>query len=231
MQISLPKLKQISLSKIALLLLLVVLVGLGTIPGYLAGGKWQWMAPPKVTTLSELKALKNTGLSLSGWQTVGKEIPTIGEHKWLKQDLINSTQTQAILLLFPQNGPIDQPQVEWSDINGTLAWKTDSEEMKEFTASEARVTARYFRGWTNRQTYAVLQWYAWSSGGHPAPSRWFMVDRLAQLQRRRAAWVAVTLLLPTEPLDDIQKSWSKMESLAQTVQSSLMSSALRPSDS
>ncbi len=227
MSVSLPKLKQLPFSKIILLLLLVVLICLGTVPGYLAGGKWRWMSPPKVTTLSELKRLKETGLPLTGWQTVDKQKPLIGNHTWLKQDLTDGAETKAILLLFPQNGPIDQPQVEWTDIQGTLNWKTDSDRTAEFTASDARITARYFRGWTTQQTYAVVQWYAWSTGGHPDQSRWFMVDRFAQLQNRRAPWVAISLLLPIEPLGDIEKSWSKAESLAQAVQSSLMSSVLR----
>jgi cyanoexosortase B-associated protein len=227
MSVSLPKFKQLPISRIILLLLLVVLVCIGTVPGYLAGGKWRWMSPPKVATLSELKAIKNTGLPLNGWQTVDKQLLPIGNHKWLKQDLTDGAETKAILLLFPQNGPVDQPQVEWTDIQGTLSWKTDSDRIVEFTASDARVTARYFRGWTKQQTYAVVQWYAWSTGGHPDPSQWFLVDRLAQLQNRRAAWVTISLLLPIEPLGDIEKSWDKAQSLAQTVQSSLMSTVLR----
>jgi cyanoexosortase B-associated protein len=211
------KLKPVSL-KLLLMLALALLIALGTLPGYLQGGKWAWQSPPKVTTLAQLKALRDKGLAIANWQTTDKQTPLIGEHKWLKQDLISGDQ-KAILLLFPQNGPIDQPQVEWADINGTLTWRTDSDSLREVTPS---VKARYFRGWNDQQTYAVLQWYAWSEGGDPAPSRWFIVDRLAQLQHRRAAWVAISLLLPTEPLDDIEKYWSKMNSLAQTVQSNLM---------
>jgi cyanoexosortase B-associated protein len=213
------------LPKVLLILVLVGLVGFGALPGYVAGGKWRWTAPPHVTMLKELQALRQTGLTVPGWQTVNRQIQEIGEHQWVQQDLIDANQTRSTLLLFPQKGSTKQPQVEWTDIDGFKGWKTDSHRTIELTASSR---ARFFRGWTSTQTHAVLQWYAWTGGGHPAPSHWFFVDRVLQWQNRRAAWVAVSLLLPIEPLDDIEKYRSTIEPLAQAVQSALTTKVLRP---
>lgn len=254
MRLSLPKLK-LPLAKLGLLLLLVVLVCWGTIPGYLSGGNWRWTSPPRVTVLKQLKQLRQDGLTLTGWQTEDRRVQTIGEHPWLQQTIsekrnpdettdssqdssqasssqTDNSQTKATMFLFPQNGPLDQPAVEWTDLDGVQGWKTDSTRTAEFITSKspAQVTTRFFRAWTDRQTYAVLQWYAWSGGGHPMPSHWFVADRIAQWSDRRVPWVAVSLLMPIEPLDDVEKSWSKLESLAQTVQITLMEGALKENE-
>ena len=90
------------------------------------------------------------------------------------------------------------------------------------TTASAKVEARFFRAWTQRRTVAVLQWYAWSGGGNPAPSRWFFADQLAQLRRNRVPWVAVCLQIPIEPLGDIEASRPLAESLGKVVQTALM---------
>ncbi len=77
-----------------------------------------------------------------------------------------------------------------------------------------------------RQTYAVMQWYAWPDGGSPKPSQWFFADQLAQLSGRRAPWAAVTLLIPIEPLGNIESVEATAISLAQDVQTALMEEAL-----
>ncbi len=225
-------------SKIALLWLLLMLVAIGAVPGYLSG-KWRWVEPPKVATLSQLTKLRQVGLTVPGWQTLKREATQVGEHKWLRQELVNSSQTKAILLLFPQKGNREQPEVEWSDINGFQSWETEGDRRVDFTLSQpaVKVTAQFFRGLTKpkpgnsqpvrRQTYAVLQWYAWSTGGHPSPDRWFFADRVAQWQNRRIPWVAVSVWMPIEPLDTIDQHWPALESLAQAVQSSLMSGVLK----
>ncbi|KAM3115063.1 cyanoexosortase B system-associated protein [Phormidesmis sp. 146-33] len=225
---SLRKAVSLQLSKVVLLLLLLILVGIGTVPGYLSG-KWRWTEPPKVVTLNKLRSLREVGLPLPGWQIVQQKTPQIGEHKWLSQEISRANQT-ATLLLFTQKGPREQPEVEWSDINGFQRWKTDSSKQVTFTIATppTQVTAHFFRGWTADQTYAVLQWYATSQGGHPAPSHWFFADRIAQWQNRRVPWIAVSVLVPIDPLDDIQKHWTEVESLAQTVQSTLMADVLKP---
>ena len=236
---SLRKSLHLQWSKVSLLLLLLILVAIGAVPGYLSG-KWRWAEPPKVATLSQLTKLRQVGLAVPGWQIVDRQTPQVGEHKWLMQEMVDAKQNKAILLLFPQKGSREQPEVEWSDVNGFQSWETDSDRQVEFTVSEpaAKVTAQFFRGLTKpkpgslqairRQTYAVLQWYAWSTGGHPAPSQWFFADRAAQWQNRRIPWVAVSILMPIEPLDTIDQHWSEVESFAQTVQSALMSGVLKP---
>ena len=240
MIMSLRKSLHLQWSKVTLLLLLLILILIGAVPGYLSG-KWRWAEPPKVATLSQLTKLRQLGLAVPGWQIVDRKTPQVGEHKWLMQEMVNAsaTKNRATLLLFSQQGNREQPEVEWSDVNGFQCWETDSDRQVEFTAVKpaSRVTAHFFRGLTKpkpgdqairRQTYAVLQWYAWSTGGHPAPSRWFFADRAAQWQNRRIPWVAVSILVPIEPLDTIDQHWSEVESLAQAVQSALMSEILRP---
>ncbi len=226
---SLPKSVPLPFAKLVLVLLLLVLVGLGALPSY-RSGQWHWMAPPKLTALAELRTIRQTGLTLPGWQTLEQAPVPIGEHKWSRQIIKGRDNTLVTLLLFTQNGPKDQPQVEWLDINGTQNWKTDSQQAIAFTVANppAAVTAHWFRGWTKQQTYAVLQWYAWPGSGHHAPYHWFVADRLAQWHGQRMPWVAVSILLPIEPLDDIANYRSEVEALGQTVQTALMAGALRP---
>jgi cyanoexosortase B-associated protein len=52
-----------------------------------------------------------------------------------------------------------------------------------------------------------------------------MADRMAQLSQQRAAWVAVNVLIPIEPLGKIEKVEDRASSLSQTVQAALMAEA------
>ncbi|MBW4440181.1 MAG: cyanoexosortase B system-associated protein [Plectolyngbya sp. WJT66-NPBG17] len=219
----LAKSRRVKLPKVVLLLILSGLVCLGALPGYVAGGQWRWTAPPKVAALDTLKILKKNGIEIPGWQTIEKQVTPIGEHKWMRQELQDSTQTKATVLFFPQARSIDQPQVEWADLDGSQSWKTDSHRQIQTNS----ITVEFLRAWTSKQTYAVMRWYAWENGGHPAPIQWFINDRIAQWQNRRAAWVAVSVILPIEPLEDIEPSRSKLEPLVQTVQSTLTNQVLR----
>lgn len=214
-------------SKQFLILVLTGLVLFGALPGYVSGGAWRWVASPPVKVLNELKNLRQQGIALPGWQIALN--PMSNHHHWVQQTLIAPDQSRAMLLLLPQKKSTTQPQVEWMDLDGLQGWKTDSDRSLEFTiaAPATQVTARFKRSWTPKQTYAVLQWYAWSGGGHFAPSHWFVADRLAQWHNRRAAWVAVTILLPIEPLDDIEKYREKITAIAQTVQATLMTEVLK----
>jgi cyanoexosortase B-associated protein len=226
--LSISKSVQLPWAKLVLVILLLALVGWGAVPGY-RSGQWRWANPPSVTALAELKTIRTAGLTLPNWQTSEQALVQIGEHKWSKQVLKGADHQSATLLLFAQNGPKDQPQVEWMDINGTQNWKTDSQQSLAFAVENpsAQVTARFFRGWTKNQTYAVLQWYAWPGAGHDAPSRWFIADRLAQWHHQRMPWVAVSILWPIEPLDDITKYRSQLEACGQSVQAALMTTVLR----
>jgi cyanoexosortase B-associated protein len=233
--ISLSKvLKEKQLTYVVVLVLLLLLLVMGGVPGYLTG-RWQWKQPPPVTTLKELRQIRKTGLTIPGWQTVQQAEQQIGEHKWSLQILKQaSSQTQVILLLLPQNGPKDQPEVEWTEINswGKQRWaKWDIAQSRsgEFLVkqpqnsnSEVTVKARFFRASTQQETFAVLQWYAFHNGGNPSPLRWFLLDQLAQLQKHRTPWVAVSILIPMEPLGEVETTWSLAKSLGEAVQTALM---------
>lgn len=230
-----PKLlKQCQLSRVAVLVFLLVLVGVGAIPGYLTG-HWRWASLPPVVNLKQLRNLRQTGLELPGWQSRLHRDVEIGGHKWLVQEILRDSKMVAILLLLPQNGPKDQPQVEWMDIINFHRWQTDADRNVRFTVEVAAtlekqpttVEAEFFRGWDQQQTFAVLEWYAWPKGGSPVPSHWFWQDRLAQLSNRRVPWVAVCLHIPIEPRGDLERVRPLATSLGQTVQAALIAAALR----
>ncbi|MEA5604548.1 cyanoexosortase B system-associated protein [Nostoc sp. UHCC 0252] len=232
--------KENQLSQVAALLLLLLLLAIGGVPGYLTG-KWQWKQPAPVTTLNKLKQIRNTGLAVSGWQTIEQGEQQIGEHKWSLQVMKKEgSQSQAILLLLPQNGPMDQPEVEWTDVNGWGRsrwgkWDIAQSRSAEFTVKPpaklpsnaiTKVEARFFRAATPQQTFAVLQWYAMPNGGNPSPFHWFLADQLAQWRKQRTPWVGVSILIPIEPLGQIETSWPLAQSIGETVQATLMVSAL-----
>ncbi|MDJ0798190.1 MAG: cyanoexosortase B system-associated protein [Calothrix sp. MO_167.B12] len=217
-------------SQIAVLVLLLCLLFIGSLPGYLAG-KWQWQEPPPVNKLTELKQLRQTGLTIPGWRTVKQQEKEIDRHKWslqlVKQE---GKDTQAIIMLFPQNGPRDRPQVEWTEIDGFWDWDIAQYRLAELIfkppsdrkGEKIKLKARFFRASTADKTFAVLQWYAWPNGGHPSPFQWFIVDQQAQWQRQRAAWVAVSVILPMEPRGQVEKYWDKVRSLGEQVQTALL---------
>jgi len=222
-------LRRYQLSKIVVLVFLLVLVGVVAIPGY-ATGRWPWTNPPTVANLKQLKSLRQNGMKLPGWQVIRiQNNVQIGGHRWLVQEIKNH-QTIAILLLLPQNGPKNQPQVEWLDIDGFHRWQTDSHRTLRFTVkltptsdkSPPTIEARFFRSWTPQQTFAVVQWYAWPNGGSPATSRWFWEDSIARLSNRRASWVAVSIIVPIQPQSDIKIVEPLLESLGETIQAKLM---------
>ena len=222
--------------QITLLIFLSILLAVGTVPGYLAG-KWQWQNPPAVKVLGELKQIRKQGIEIPGWRTTEQKSMILGEHPWSIQNIESETKDittedtaikdTATVFLFTQNGPRDQPQVEWSELDGVQRWKRDSESQQSFTVNQVPVTARLFRAWNSKRTYAVMQWYAWSTGGHPEPSHWFFADRLAQFQGKRQPWIAVSILLPMEPLDDLNKYRDKITALAQPIESRLLETTLK----
>lgn len=154
----------------------------------------------------------------------------------LSADSKKGDQTKAVLLLLPQTGSRDQPVVEWTEINSFWQWRVAQYRSANFTvkpqgagsnAAETKVEARFFRASTkNQQTFAVLQWYAWFNGGHSSPLSWFVVDQLAQWHRKRAPWVAVSIVIPMEPLGQVETTWNEAKSLGQTVQAALMAGPL-----
>lgn len=227
--------KESQWTQVVALLLLLLLFAIGSVPGYLTG-QWQWKQPPPITSLKALKNIRNSGLTLPGWQTIEQVQQQVGEQKWSLQLIRKEdSQTQAILLLLPQNGPMDQPQVEWTDVNswGKLRWrKWDVAQYRsaKFTVKQpiaTQVEARFFRAATQQDTFGVLQWYAVPNGGHPSPFRWFVGDQLAQWRKQRVPWVAVSILVPMEPLGQVEKIWPLAESIGQMVQAALMAESLQ----
>lgn len=210
------------LPRVAVLGFLLVLVTFAAVPGYLTGN-WTWKQPPPVTILKQLKELRKTGLELPGWKTLEHKTVRIGGHEWSIQAIGQGNPKPVIVMLLPQNGPKNQPQVEWVDIGGSQQWQTDSHTTMKFKqASGQHVEANFFRAWNQQQTVAVLQWYAWPGGGHPDITRWFWADQFAQLHRQRVPWVAVCLQIPMEPLGDLEASRPLAESLGNMIQSALM---------
>ncbi len=216
--------------RILILVFLTILLSIGAVPGYLAG-KWQWQNPPAVKALSELKTIRKQGIQLPGWSTQEQRSVVLGEHAWSIQQIKDDRNTEASLFLFTQNGPRDQPQVEWAEINGVQRWKTDSDSEQSFDVKLADksvpITAKIFRAWNSKRTYGVIEWYAWRDGGHPSPSHWFFADRMAQLQGQRQPWVAVAILFPMEPLDDLNKYRDRLTELAKTTHSQIYDRALK----
>ncbi|BAY10363.1 cyanoexosortase B system-associated protein [Calothrix sp. NIES-2098] len=227
--------KESQWTQVVALVLLLLLFAIGSVPGYLTG-HWQWKQPPPITSLKALKHIRNSGLSLPGWQTIEQAEQAIGEHKWSLQLIKKQdSQTQAILLLLPQNGPMDQPEVEWTEVNGWGKsrwgrWDIAQYRSATFTVKQPRQTqveARFFRASTRQDTFGVLQWYALPNGGNPSPLHWFFADQLAQWRKQRIPWVAVSILVPMEPLGQVEKIWPLAESIGQTVQTALMAESLQ----
>ncbi|BAZ15877.1 hypothetical protein NIES4071_77500 [Calothrix sp. NIES-4071] len=239
--ISLSKLvKERQYPQLMALLLLILLLVFAAVPGYLSG-KWQWKQPPPIPTLKQLRQIRHQGLNLPGWQTTEQKEYTIGERKWSLQTITKvgasdaDDKNKVILLLLPQNGPMDQPQVEWTEVNSFWRWDTAQERDVEFTVkpppgstvkTDVKIKARFLRGSTKQQTFSVLQWYAWSDGGNPSQLKWFLADQSAQWHKQRAAWVAVSIQIPMEPLGQIDKTWEQTKLLGQTVQTRLMEGIL-----
>jgi cyanoexosortase B-associated protein len=201
---------------------------------------WVWEKTPELAHLESLRTVQQQGLSLSDWQTVEQRGVEIGGHKWSYQLVIPPTKAETslpqnvALLLRPQTWHRDFPQVDWMDINGVQGWTEDSQRLLQFTVPQrgvesrsVQVTARFFRGWNQERTYAVVQWYAWATGGSPIPSHWFWVDQGSQwLDRQRTLWVAVSLLFPIKPLGDIETARAQAEALGKLVQSALITNVL-----
>ncbi|NET40505.1 cyanoexosortase B system-associated protein [Okeania sp. SIO2B3] len=236
---SLKNLQKSKFPQIVLLVFLLIILIVGTVPGYVAG-KWSWENTAKITNLKSLRQVRKNGLTIPDWTTTSHQEITIADHKWLLQK-INNENKSVILLLLTQNGPKDKPQVEWMDINGFNRWKTDSYNRVSFTSeipdedsttnsrkqNISNIEARFLRGWTNKQTYAVMQWYSWPGGGSPEPGDWFWTDRLAMVSRNRVPWVAVNILFPIEPLEDIDPYLSQLTSIGQKIQASLTEEAFK----
>lgn len=237
--------------KLIIVAALALFVAVSALPQYSAG--WSWSNPPKLPQASRvaLQALPEQGLQLSGWKTTDHISIELGGDNWSIQQLsadlasedesaqasLKAQMTDIVLLLRPQVYGADQPEVEWLDIKGSQGWKTDSRQKITFDVSggtsendlknteTVRINTDFFRAWNKDQTYAVLQWYAWPTGGSASPARWFWADQKVQWRHhQRMPWVAVSLWLPIEPLGEIESRSGLAESLGNRIQQTLMQS-------
>ncbi len=201
------------------IVLLLIAITLGALPGYLQGGDWQWSDLPKIVNVKEMRNLQASGIDLDSWQTKHQQQLKIGGNKWSGQ-IIQQPEFKPILLLaLPQTYYLDKPYVEWVDIDGLERWKTDSlTNLKVKLESGNVVKTRFFRAWNQQQTFAVVQWYAFPHGGHYSPSVWFLGDQLAQLRDRRLPWIAISLRIPIKPLGEKDEAKSQAESLVREIQ-------------
>lgn len=225
--------KKWSIARGALILSLSILIIVGALPGYWQGGNWSWSNIPRTANLQPIRGILSTGLVLPDWQIIDKQQLQIGGHKWLGQIIKQEDSKPIMLLLKPQTYYRNKPEVEWMDINGLERWKTDSSSQMNFTVNQDQdsfpITARFFRAWNQKQTFAVVQWYAFPHGGHYAPNNWFWRDLLAQLKGNRVSWVAVCLRIPINPLGELKDAQPFAQSLAEKVQARLQAIAVTKS--
>lgn len=220
------------LNEITLKLIVAVFVlaiaAVPTLPHYLSQ-TWPWDKLPHLPAIEFLRAIEHNGLTLPGWSTQSQQAIEVNGKKWSAQTLRATQDKQAVLLLRPQVWQRDQPQVEWTDINGLQHWTVDSRSRLQFETESGSIAARFFRGWSEQQTYAVLQWYAWSTGGDPSPARWFWADQQQQWQTRdRMPWIAVCVLIPIPPLSEIEPVKAEAIALGQTIQAAIVQELTAP---
>lgn len=226
---------------VALLLLAIALAV--ALPGY-GGQPRPWAQPLQMRQLEQVRALRQSGLSLSGWQTEDREEIRIGVRRWLMQTLVrersgdgvegvSASPTSVLLLLRSPMRSEDMPEIDWVSFSGEFGLRVDSRQSLHFSLenpgqSPISVETRFSRHWNADQTYAVVQWYAWPTGGSADPGRWFWADqRMQWTQQQRMPWVAIALLLPMEPLGNLEDARADAERLAEAVQSALMTGAFQ----
>ncbi len=223
----------------AIFVLAIALVS--AVPHYLTG-QWVWSHPARVENLEQVRALQTKGLTIADWQNLSHDVIRIGGHRWSVQQLATtptpasdtppSRNKPVVLMLRPQLAETDQPQIDWVNIGSEFGWTADNERWIEFSVPApagdvASVQARFLRYWDAEQTYAAMQWYAWPAGGSASPNRWFWADKVSQWRdRRRTPWVAVSVLIPIEPLGDLEANRAIAQSVGQTVHSKLLTTML-----
>lgn len=215
---------------LALVVALSALAGMAILPAYLSG-QWPWQTTPQVAQIDQLRSLQTDGLTLPGWQltvaepiAINRQTWTLAEYRAVSPEAQAAPVQQFALLLHPQPWHSNQPQLEWIDLAGAQNWRIEGRRRLRVGS----VTARFFRAWGDGQSFAVVQWYAMPQGGHPSPGQWFWANQRSQLTRRTLTpWVAVTVLLPMEPLGAIADYQPLAIELTGLVQQQLEAVALR----
>lgn len=239
--VSSPSSRQVQVVRLLAAIFVLAIALTQALPHYFTGA-WAWTHPPQVKQLEQLQALQKQGLTVPDWQPLSQEAMRLGGHRWSVQQFVAptpqlpTTDMTVVLMLRPQLENTDQPQIDWVNIGSEFGWTADSDRWIEFSAPapsghSTLVQARFLRYWDHSQTYAAVQWYAWSNGGSANSSRWFWVDQVSQWRdRQRMPWVAVSLLIPIEPLGELDATRAIAQSLGQTVQSTLLATMLPSSN-
>jgi cyanoexosortase B-associated protein len=209
---------------LALVVVLTALAGLAILPAYISG-QWPWTTTPQVAQLDQLRSLQTDGLTLPGWRLTIAEPIAINRQTWTLAEYRATSSTaqtapvqQFAVLLHPQPWHSNQPQLEWIDLAGAQNWRVESRRGLQI----GPVKARFFRAWGDRQSFAVVQWYATPGSGHPSPSHWFWANQWSQLTRHTLTpWVAVSVLLPMEPLGAIADYQPLATALTELIQQQL----------
>ena len=221
------------LIRIAIVAFLAAIAVTAAVPHYF-NGQWPWANPLDVAELSQLQSIKESGLEISGMTPLSHQEVSISGHDWTLMEFEPNSAAETpqpvpvvTILAHAQTWYKDQPEVEWIDLAGSQSWQTDSAKSLTFkttnaSGTEIPITARFLRSWNERQTFAVVQWYAWINGGHPSPGQWFLADQQLQWRdRARMPWVAISILIPIEPLGKIQPYETFALEISQAVQTSL----------
>lgn len=216
-----------------LVAILAIVVAIASLPAYF-NGQWPWSVPLKVPEINQIKTLRSEPLALPGWEVTSHQEASISGNQWGLAEYRATDPTAEVkgfaLLLRPQPWHDQQPEVEWVDILGSRGWQVNDLHRVSFSVPNSdgqstTVTTRYFRGLDEQRTFAVMQWYAWPTAGHPAPGRWFWADQIQQWsQRERMPWVAVSVFLPIEPVGNIRPHTETAIAIGQTIQTSLINS-------
>jgi len=222
-----------SLVQWGLIAVLAALVAIAALPSYFSG-QWPWSHELPVPHIEELRTLIEEPLTVPGWEYTFHQEVSIGRERWTLAEYRRVGEPEELgdtfgLLLRPQRSGDQQPEVEWVDLQGAQSWQVDNRHKVRWLvepgagADALSVTTQYLRGIDARNTFAVMQWYAWPSGGHFAPGKWFWADQAQQWQQRqRLPWVAVSVLLPIEPVGDIRRHTAAVTEIAQAVQQGLL---------
>jgi cyanoexosortase B-associated protein len=227
--------------QIIIVAFLAALLAIAALPRYFSGS-WPWSAPLKVPQIEQLRQLGDTPLDLPDWEALNHEEVRFSGDSWFLTEYVPTQATQPsvdgfALLMRPQTWHTNQPEVEWVDIAGSQSWRTDHRRTLKFAVpnpgqTNSEVTTQYFRSRNDQTTFAVMQWYSWPQGGHPAPGRWFWLDQMQQWRHRaRQPWIAVSLILPIEPVGDVGRYEELMVALGQQVQQALLQAAFNSSES
>ena len=191
------------------------------LPGYFQGN-WSWSDIPRVSNIHHLKSVRETGISIAGWQTTNLKEFSLGNSSWVTQTIESPGKEPITLYFLPQEYYRMEPQVEWTILQGLEGWDTDSLEKLNvpIAGSKQFFQANFFRAWRD-QTYVVVQWYAWKDGGSGNPAGWFWADQKAQPHNQRLGWIAVCLKIPIDPLSQTDSHRTFAKTIAEQVQASL----------